>query len=212
MSIMAYFLRPIASTFATFIIFLPLIFASSFVTRDPTAQLLSIVPSASSCVGATSPNECATAAQALDPILVAFSQYKVTSAPEQAALLSWIAFESGEFKYQRSHYPGTPGQGTRCMISPAFVKRYVASIPALASSAASTSDPAAMLDLVLSDQYSFASAAWFLTTQCSQEVRAQLQTGSDAGWEAFIQQCVQTSLTDARRAYWKKAVAALGVA
>ena len=96
------------------------------------------------------------------------------------------------------------------MLSPTFVKEYAASIPAVSAQAASLTDPAAVLALVQPDQYSFAAAAWFLSAQCTSAVRAQLQTGTLAGWEGWITGCVGTTVTDARQAYWTRAVAALG--
>ena len=178
---------------------------------DPVSQLISIAPTSGSCSNAPAAGECATASEAVGPLISSFAQYGITTGAEQAALLSWMAFESDDFKYNKNHFPGTPGQGTRCMMMPNFVQQYASSIPALASQVAATSDPAAILQLVSSDQYSFASASWFLTTKCSQSVRQQLQTGSEAGWEAFVSGCVQTTVTDARKAYWTRATAALGV-
>jgi hypothetical protein len=99
------------------------------------------------------------------------------------------------------------------MQSPSFNAKYAASIPALSSKLSSVAnDPAGVLNLLLSDEtYDFGSAAWFLTTQCSAEVRTQLQSGSASGWESYISNCVGTTVTDARQAYWTKAVQALGV-
>ena len=181
------------------------------VRRDATAQLISIAPTSNTCDGAPFASECVTASQAVEPLVSSFNQYGITTAGEQAALLSWMAFESGDFKYNKNHYPGTPGQGTRCMLSPTFVKQYVSSIPALSNKTASATDPAAVLQLVEPDEFSFGSAAWFLSTQCSQDVRSRLQAGTAAGWEAFVTGCVQTTVTDARKAYWTRATAALGV-
>jgi hypothetical protein len=124
-----------------------------------------------------------------------------------------MAFETGDFKFNANHFPppGVPGQGTRTLMSPTFVKMYAASIPAVAAQAASLTDPAAVLALVQPDQYSFAAGAWFLSTQCTADVRAQLQTGTAAGWEAWLTGCVATTVTDQRKAYWDRAVAVLGV-
>jgi hypothetical protein len=101
----------------------------------------------------------------------------------------------------------------RNMQSPTFNSKYAASIPALSSKLSSVSnDPAGTLDLLLSDEvYDFGSAAWFLTSQCSSDVRTQLQSGSEGGWESYISSCVGTTVTDARKAYWTRAVQALGV-
>jgi hypothetical protein len=99
----------------------------------------------------------------------------------------------------------------RNMQSPTFNAKYAASIPALASKLPSASgDPASVLNLLLSDEaYDFGSGAWFLSTQCSQEVRSALQSGSETDWTAYITQCVSTTVTDARTEYWNRAVNAL---
>lgn len=99
------------------------------------------------------------------------------------------------------------------MQSPSFNDKYASSIPELADAyAAATGDVAAILNLLLSDEkYDFGSAAWFLTTQCSESVREALQTGSEQGWEGYISGCVGTTVTDDRKAYWSRAVEALGV-
>ena len=100
------------------------------------------------------------------------------------------------------------------MMFPNNVANYAASIPAVAPQAASVADdPAAVLALVQPDQFSFGAAAWFLSTQCEAGVRAQLQTGTLAGWQAWVTGCVGTTTAagDARQAYWERAAAALGV-
>lgn len=99
------------------------------------------------------------------------------------------------------------------MQSPTFNEKYASSITELADAYASaTGDVVAILDLLLSDEkYDFGSAAWFLTTQCSESVREALQTGSEEGWEGYISGCVGTTVTDDRKAYWSRAVEALGV-
>lgn len=99
------------------------------------------------------------------------------------------------------------------MQSPTYNQQYAASIPALASQYRSVSgNVSAVLDLLLSDEtYDFGSAAWFLTSQCTPAVRAALQSGSEAGWEGYITSCVGTTVTDDRKAYWTRAVQALGV-
>jgi hypothetical protein len=189
------------------------------IPRDPVAQLISIAPTSSSCTGAPFPSECATASTAVGPLISSFATYSVSTAAEQAALLAWMSYESGEFKYNQNHFPapGRPGQGTRTMMMPNFVAEYVASIPALAGQAAAAAgDPAATLALVENDTYSFGSAAWFYSTQCSEAIKSQLQTGSESGWDAFLTTCVGTDPSEgtgstSRLAYWQRATAALGV-
>lgn len=99
------------------------------------------------------------------------------------------------------------------MQSPSYNKEYASSLPALNSSVSKVSnDPAALLDLLRGNEtYDFGSGAWFLTTQCSSNVRKQLQSGSESGWQLYISDCVGTSVTEERKAYWEKAVKALGV-
>jgi hypothetical protein len=75
---------------------------------------------------------------------------------------------------------------------------------------AGSSDPDAVLALVSPDQYSFGSGAWLVATYCSAELRAELQTGSQAGFEGFVSSCVGTTVTDDRMAYWIKAKQVLG--
>lgn len=84
------------------------------------AQIEAVAPKSSSCVNPEeiAPEECATAAQAAPALTTAFKKYGVTSKAEQAAVLGLIAFESGEFRFSRNHFPGVEGQGS--MLSPLF--------------------------------------------------------------------------------------------
>jgi hypothetical protein len=125
-----------------------------------------------------------------------------------------MAYESGEFKYNQNHFPapGTPGQGTRTMMSPTFVAEYVAFLGLTPAS----SDPATVLGLVENDQYGFGSAAWFYHEKCSDAIKSQVQTGSQAGYDAFLTTCVGTTADEgsgstSRLAYWQRAASALGV-
>jgi hypothetical protein len=83
-----------------------------------TAQkIIAIAPATASCNGTDFPDECADATHAATAINKAFSTYKITQVGEQAALVAYMLFESGNFKYNRNHFPapGRPGQGTRMM-------------------------------------------------------------------------------------------------
>ncbi|KZF23848.1 hypothetical protein L228DRAFT_267809 [Xylona heveae TC161] len=183
------------------------------------SQLLQIAPSSGSCSGATFADECRTAAQAVPFINQAFETYRITSAGERAAVLSIMAHESGEFKYNRNHYPvpGRPGQGTRNMQMPNYNLLYARSIPALASQvqqSSSGNDVAsftpdrlnAVLELVMPDQYSFASGSWFLTSQCTDAVRQGLQKGDQNGFGDFINECVGTTPSADLYTYWERAM------
>jgi hypothetical protein len=181
---------------------------------DPVMQLLTIAPTSNTCDNAPAVGECATSSPLIVSALVnSFAKYGVSCAEEQVALLSWMAFESLDFKYNKNHYPGTPGQGTRCMMSPSFVQQYLKSIPELALRAAALADPAAILELVYPDQYSFAAAAWFYSTHCTEAQKKQVKAGGQNNWaSAFITGCIGTTVTDGRIQKWKLANQALGVA
>lgn len=187
------------------------------------SQLLQIAPTSNTCNGAPFPSECATADQAAPYLISAMSQYSITSPPEIAALLSLVAYETGDFKYNINHYPspGRPGQGTRNMQMPNYNLLYAKSIPALSSSLAAVTTASStdglsddelnsIRALVLADEYVWGSAAWFLTTQCA-SVRSELQAGGQAGYEAYLS-CVGTSATSDRLAYWTRANTAMGIA
>ena len=99
------------------------------------------------------------------------------------------------------------------MQSPTYNLKYAQSIPALAPYLAKiqTSDVVAVLDLLIKyTNYDFGSGAWFLTSQCDPSVRSGLQSGSAAGFSAYLA-CIGTTETSDRDAYYQRAVTALGV-
>lgn len=88
-------------------------------------------------------------------------------------------------------------------------EKYAASLDGIKDKAASL-DPAARLKLMTDDNaLDFGSGAWYLTTQCSKEVRTALAKGDEAGWKGYIG-CVNTPVTDERKKGWEAAVAVLG--
>ena len=185
------------------------------------AQLLSIAPTANTCSGAQFADECRTAAQAAPALIAAMSAAAVYSPPELAALLALIAFESGDFKFARNHFPGRPGQGTRNMQMVNFNLAYALSLPSVAAQAQAMAGGAAasalsddqanrILDLVVGDDFGWGSVAWFYNTECGADVHAALKAGGRAGWEAYLG-CVGVSSTAERDAYWTRATAAFGL-
>ncbi|OJD28389.1 hypothetical protein ACJ73_00198 [Blastomyces percursus] len=157
--------------------------------------------------------ECRSAAQAAGPILNSFKRYQIESAAEKAALLSLMAYETAEFAYRRSHFPVTAGQGTRNMQVAENNAKYAESLDEIKDELAKVKgDKDAVLDLLLrSDDHDFGSAAWFLTTQCSPEVREGLQSGSQEGWEKYLTRCIWAEVTQQRRDYWKRTKTAMNL-
>jgi hypothetical protein len=128
-----------------------------------------------------------------------------------------MLFESGNFKYNRNHFPapGRPGQGTRNMQMPAYNLKYArwladncanCHISEEQVDAAEKAGPDDVLALVNGLQWSFGSAAWFLKTQCDPKILEGLADASEASWTAYIG-CIGTEVTDDRKEGWKKVVA-----
>jgi hypothetical protein len=190
-------------------------------------QILAIAPASKSCSATTKPDECATAEQAAPFLIKAFQDYQIYNSNEIAAVLSLIAFESVDFSFNTNQSPGRPGQGTRNMQMPEFNMLYARSISALAPkvdaiTTAKTVEEfkAANLDndklnairaLVLPNEYSFASAMWFLTTQpqCV-AARPKIQAGGDAALDAYMA-CVGVTADADRKAKFALAKTALGL-
>lgn len=97
------------------------------------------------------------------------------------------------------------------MQSPDFNAEYAGSIEAISDEVSEAKgDKAKILDLLLAnEEYDFGSGAWFLTSHCEDDVRNQLQSGSQEGWEVYITDCVRTEANEGRKGYWEAAVEAL---
>ena len=90
--------------------------------------------------------------------------------------------------------------------------QYAQSLPTLAGAlpAALVKGPDAVLNLMITyTDVDFGSAAWYMTTQCK-GVQDQLATGSMDGWATYMT-CIGADDSDARTAYFRKGLAALGV-
>ncbi|OAL55800.1 hypothetical protein IQ07DRAFT_178956 [Pyrenochaeta sp. DS3sAY3a] len=174
-------------------------------------KLIQISPATASCSGADFPEECADAPTIVDALNKAFETYKITSVGEQAAIVAYELFESGNYKYKKNHFPGRPGQGTRMMAMPPFVEKYataLAGADAVATAKAQGGDAGlvAVLDLVNdTEEKSSGSAPWFVSTQCTEAVRAGLAAESVDGWHAFLTECVGTTLAEERDTPWMAA-------
>jgi hypothetical protein len=187
--------------------------AVSNITALTADQLTAISSKTASCDDAEFPDECANATQAAIALNKAFETYQITASGEQAAIVAYELFESGSFKYKVNHFPGRAGQGTRMMAMPEIVKKYATAIAGpVAVAQAETAGGNASLNAVLAlandnDEKSFGSAAWFLSTQCSADVRAGLVSETEDGWHDFLTACVGTELDTSRDTLWVAATA-----
>jgi len=189
---------------------------ATYPTGSITAdQLTQIAPETASCSGAPFPEECADATTAATALNKSFDTYGIKTAGEKAALVAYTLFESGNYKYSKNHFPGRPGQGTRMMAMPPFVAKYataVAGADAVATASAAGGDAGlvAVLALVNSDdEKSFGSAAWFYSTQCTEDVKAGVQAETVEGWHNFLTACVGTTLDETRDTPWVSAKAVI---
>lgn len=178
---------------------------------DPSsiAILQKVAPTSNTCNNAPAAGECATAAQAAMPIISSFAQFSINTAPEQAALLSLMAFETADFKYNKNHYPapGRPGQGCRNMQMANYNREYAAVVP---GADATIADDAAMLDSIIKAGGEWGAAAWYYNTKCSDQVKNDVKTKGRAGWQSYLG-CVGVTADDSRTKYWEAAAQALGM-
>lgn len=205
--------------------------AASLATSTPTINkraaasavpiLEAIAPNAKSCSGAQSGDECRTAIQASEFLITAFTKYEIYNPAEMAAVLSLIAFESGDFKYNTNHFPapGRPGQGTRNMQMPSFNLEYALEVAPDALKKVTTTTTVdglaadklnAIRDIVTTDEFTWASGAWFYSKKCDAGVKTAVQTGGKSGYEKYLG-CIGTTVTDDRLAYWTRARTAFGL-
>jgi hypothetical protein len=175
------------------------------VTAD---DLIKMAPATASCAGAPFPEECADATAAAAALNASFKKYNIATIGEQAALIGYTLFESGDYKYSKNHYPGTPGQGTRMMALPQSIAQYAAALvgPSAVTTAAASGGDVATLALVnADDETSFGAAAWFYSSKCSDDVKAGIKAQTVDGWHAFLTQCVGTQAVTERDQPWVNA-------
>jgi murein DD-endopeptidase MepM/ murein hydrolase activator NlpD len=183
---------------------------------DITPEVVLAAAPASKACAPGAPASCKTAEQAAPLINAAFSQFGINSKGEKAALLSLMAFETGDFLFDTNQFPGRAGQGTRNMMLFNFILKYALETPSVAPQVAviapglTADSPAAVVDatpadtmnairaLVLEDSISFASAAWFLKTKCEPEFATNLQSGTQAAYETYLTGCIGTTVTPER--------------
>ncbi|KAF6837598.1 hypothetical protein CPLU01_02951 [Colletotrichum plurivorum] len=193
--------------------------------NNATDIILQVAPKSASCDGVKDfADECATADHAAQYLPAAMAKYGIWQPGAIAAVLSLMAFETGDFRYNRNHFPapGRPGQGTRNLQMAEFNLKYALSIPELKANATEIAGGATngtqlsddqknkVLDLVLGDDYAWGSGPWYLATECDDDVRKGLAEGTVRGFTLYMD-CIGTSATEDRIEYWTRAKSAFGM-
>ncbi|KAJ2032675.1 eukaryotic translation initiation factor 2-alpha kinase [Coemansia sp. S610] len=160
-------------------------------------------------------SECATNREAVIGIDAGIKAYKVTRRGEVVASIAWMLFESGGWKFNINHTPGTKGQGTRCMMMWEFISEYAnflfpdqykklmgtsAATPDTASDAVKTS----VIKLVLTNNASFSAAFWFLVTKAPtyHNNNAKLRDGNLEDFKEYVTKAIGTTWTAEREKLW----------
>ncbi|KAJ1977618.1 hypothetical protein H4R35_002223 [Dimargaris xerosporica] len=163
--------------------------------------------------------ECRTLDQALGPLNDSFAKYGLKARGQVAAVLSILDFESEGFQFSTNLV--NKGQGTFAQLMYPHIKTYAQSIPELKakldeiaqtdSSLASDKSMDAVLKLVIVDDYSFASAAWFLaqSPECPRDTMKTLESETEDAYKTYLEKCIQTTVTDERIKGWKHTMAGL---
>jgi len=203
----------------------PVALAASGVKATPQI-VVGAAPGSAGCDGSAS---CRTADQAAPLIQAAFDKFGFNTAGEQAAIMALMAFETGDFKFDVNVFPGRAGQGTRNMMTFPFIAKYALETPEVAGQVAAIApglndamsfDQAnqtppdtmnAVRALVLRDDLSFGSAAWFLRTKCTPDIATGLASATADAWSKYMTVCVGTSDDPARLEGYRRALRAYGV-
>jgi hypothetical protein len=175
-----------------------------------------IAPKSKSCPSGNT--DCRTAKQAAPFLINAFKDHDIYDPKMMAAVLALMAFESVDFQYKRNQVPGRPGQGTANMQMANYNLLYAKDIPELAPKfegvdsveGMSDDDLNKLLDAVTVDKYNFASGAWFLATQCKQDVKDAFKKDVNEGFKLYIEECVGTEV-EPRQEVFNVAKEAFGI-
>ncbi|KAJ2642472.1 hypothetical protein GGF44_001651 [Coemansia sp. RSA 1694] len=158
-------------------------------------------------------SECATNKQAVIGIDAGIKKFKVTRRGEIVASIAWMLFESGGWKFNINHTPGTIGQGTRCMMMWEFISEYAESIfpeeykKLLGSETAEKATDkvkTSVINLVLTNNISFSAAFWFLVNKAPTYYNneAKLRDGNLEDFKEYVTKGIVTTWTAEREKIW----------
>ncbi|KAJ2744327.1 hypothetical protein GGI20_003054 [Coemansia sp. BCRC 34301] len=188
------------------------------VTLDQLNQAVPARASDGSCASVSTPDECAPNSRALAAINAAIAKYGVTQRGEIVAVVSLMAYESGNWQYNTNHFPGRPGQGTRAMLMYNFVEQYAQALhPAEATQALgggmSNETQNNVRALVLNDNDSFGSGFWYLVTKAPgyHAKPDRLRDGNVDDFKDYIVNGVGAGWDSSRQTIWETVNGALRI-
>ncbi|KAJ2724788.1 hypothetical protein GGI07_001749 [Coemansia sp. Benny D115] len=164
------------------------------------------------CSTASFPDECVPNSRAVAAINNALTKYGITKRSEAVAVISLMAFESGNWLYNINHWPGRPGQGTRNMQMANFNREYAqllhpaeaAQVISSAADAQSDETSKKLLELVLNDNDSFGSGFWYLATKATGYFASadKLRDGNADDFKDYIVNGVNAGWDEGRQTVW----------
>ena len=162
-------------------------------------DIIKVAPVTASCDGRG--NECITAHQAAPALAKSFQKWGITSFGSQAAVVSTILYESGNFEYDTPISP-VVGKGTRNMQSGVYNGKYAAALGLSTSSGPATDQTVALLNQDIDN--SFGSGAWFLAQpeNCAMDIRDQMHNQEAAGYQKYVAKCLVTTEFGDRQKIW----------
>lgn len=118
--------------------------------RSAADTILMIMPTSGSCSGRG--DECVTADVAAPYLVSGMTHYSVSTAMEQAGILSLVAYESNEMQYKKNLNNAASGQGTSNEQSGTFNLEFANTFAELKALGLTTSN---VLDYVTNNTYNF---------------------------------------------------------
>ncbi|KAI0233880.1 hypothetical protein L0F63_001560 [Massospora cicadina] len=140
-----------------------------------TAKLETAMPSCGRAK-AGAEGENISCSRALPYIQRALNQYNLVTPEQMAFYISVISVETANLSYNRNHFPGRPGQGTRSMMMPDNLHVFFKSSPKIlkdhpeltqiaekSTKDMSNVDKEKLLNVLMQDEYSFLPGAWWIS-------------------------------------------------
>ena len=155
----------------------------------------------------------------------AFRAYGLDTLGQIAGLTAYMAYESGDFVYDKNVFPGRPGQGTKCMLMFPHLYNFAISFPELKPQVLNLSPDGAktttgvtssnyeelfdpdtenkIRELVVSgDKYTYKCAAWFVTSYPGATCDKTVLNSGLEGFKETMNTCFYAAINDDRISKW----------